>query len=103
MNPPAGTQRHSDDPLLAKDPVLTPHTDKLTLNADLLATEGPPLQLIPLKFLQPANLLHITSISLSLSIRQGRLGVGVHIMAANRQSLDSANIAVISTGQEYTH
>ena len=67
MNPAAGSQRHSDDPLLAKDPVLTPHTDKLTLNADLLATEGPLLQLIPLKFLQPGNLLHLTSISLSLS------------------------------------
>ena len=104
MNPAAGSQRHSDDPLLAKDPVLTPHTDKLTLNADLLATEGPPLQLIPLKFLQPSQSpspnLHL---SLSLSIEQGRLGVGVHIMAANRQSLDSANIAVISAGQEYTH
>ena len=45
MDTPAGTQCHSDDPQLPKDPVLTPHTDQLTLNADLLDTEGPLLQL----------------------------------------------------------
>ena len=74
--------------------MLTPHTDKLTLNADLLDTEGPLLQLtsqIPPAAASQSPNLKPPSLSLSPS-----LGVGVHIMAANRQSLDSANIGVIS-------
>lgn len=55
-------------------------------------------KVIPLKFLLPPNLL--TFLHLSLSIGQV-LGVGVHIMAANRQSLVRANIGVIS-GQPAT-
>ena len=81
--------------------MLTPHTDKLTLNADLLDTEGPLLQLTsqipPAAASQSPNLPSISlSISVSLSLMGQGLGVGVHIMAANRQSLDSANIGVIS-------
>ena len=76
--------------------MLTPHTDKLTLNADLLDTEGPLLQLtsqIPPAASQSPNL---KPPSLSLPLMGQGLGVGVHIMAANRQSLDPANIGVIS-------
>ena len=98
FNPFVGTQHHSDDPLLPKDLVLTPHTDKLSLDADLPGTEEPPSP----AYLSDSSPATQSPNLLSLSIGQG-LGVGVHIMAANRQSLDSANIAVISTGQEYTH
>ena len=79
--------------------MLTPHTDKLTLNADLLDTEGPLLQLtsqIPPAAASQSPNLKPPSLSLSLSLMGQGLGVGVDIMAANRQSLDSANIGVIS-------
>ena len=76
--------------------MLTPHTDKLTLNADLLGIEGPPLAAYTSQIPPARQSPNLTFISLSLL----DLGVGVHIMAANRQSLNSANIGVISTGQE---
>ena len=78
---------------------MTPHTDKLSLDADQPDTEGPTsLQLT--SQIPPATQSPNLPPSLSLSIGQG-LGVGVHIMAANRQSLDRANIGVIS-GQPAT-